>query len=84
MDTREALTEHTNKLHKHLVQFQELDLLREKAIDEAVQLCKEGKPFSTDKINHWTGKINDHAKQGISPTRVFVSDDMVREFVNRK
>ncbi|MDP5274256.1 DUF2533 family protein [Chengkuizengella axinellae] len=84
MDTREALTAHTNKLHKHLVQFQKLDSLREQAIDEAVLLCKEGKPYSTEKINHWTNKINEHAKQGISPTRVVVSEEMIKEYVNKK
>ncbi|NDI35444.1 DUF2533 family protein [Chengkuizengella sediminis] len=84
MDTREALTAHTNKLHQHLVQFQKLDLLREEAIEEAVQLCREDKPFSTNKINHWTEKINEHAKQGISPTRVYVNEDMVKEFVDKK
>ena len=49
-------------------------------IDEAVTLCREGKPFTTEKINMVTNQINDLAKQGIIPTRKVVSIEMVREY----
>lgn len=80
MSVHKAITEHVNKQNKKINDFLSLDQLREMYIEEAVTLCREGKPFTTEKINMVTNQINDLAKQGIIPTRKLVSIEMVREF----
>ncbi|GAA4859445.1 hypothetical protein GCM10023310_43350 [Paenibacillus vulneris] len=83
MSVHEAITAHTRKMHSHLEQFQVLDEQREAAIDRALNLCASGQPFTVDEINAFTARINEHAKHGISPTRPYVTVDMVRDFVKR-
>lgn len=83
MNVHEAITKHSNAQHMHLVRFAELDAQREEAIEAAVDLCRRGQPFTVDAINAITGKIIAHAKEGISPLRSFVTEDMVRDYVNK-
>lgn len=80
MSVHKAITEHVNKQNKKINDFLSLDQLREMYIEEAVTLCRDGKPFTTEKINMVTNQINDLAKQGIIPTRKLVSIEMVREY----
>ncbi|PLS07212.1 YpbS family protein [Neobacillus cucumis] len=80
MSVHKAITEHVNKQNKKINNFFKLDQLREMYIDEAVTLCKAGKPFTTEKINEITNQINDLARQGIIPSRKLVTVDMVREY----
>lgn len=80
LSAHEAITKHVSAQNRHLVAFAELDELREQAIDRALKLAKEGQPFSVDEINAITSRINAHAKNGISPTRVYVTEEMVREY----
>lgn len=77
----EAITAHTRKQHAHLQRFVALDEAREQAIAEAVALCELGLPFHTDEINAYTAQINAHAQNGISPRRVHVTADMIRDYV---
>ncbi|WP_028552586.1 YpbS family protein [Paenibacillus sp. UNC451MF] len=83
MSVHEAISTHTRKMHSHLEQFQILDEQREAAIERALTLCAAEQPFSIDEINACTARINEHAKHGISPTRPYVTEDMVRDFVKR-
>ncbi|BFT71790.1 MULTISPECIES: YpbS family protein [Paenibacillus] len=83
MNVHEAITKHSNAQHLHLVRFAELDAQRESAIDAAVELCKSGQPFTVDAINAVTAQIIAHAKEGISPLRSYVTEDMVRDYVNK-
>ncbi|MFL6559695.1 MAG: DUF2533 family protein, partial [Bacillus sp. (in: firmicutes)] len=46
------------------------------------ELCKQGKPFSTDKINAVTNSINKINLRFI-PTRQNVTGEMVQEFVKK-
>lgn len=78
------ITGHVYKMNAHLVKFTELDELREQAIERALQQCKNGEPFGVDEINRITAQINEHAKHGISPTRVYVTTEMVVEVANRQ
>ena len=80
MSAHEAITKHVTAQNRHLVRFMELDELREQAIDRALASCKAGEPFGVDEINAVTAQINEHARNGISPTRIYVTQDMVREF----
>lgn len=85
MDTApDYISKHSQKQHAHLVRFAELDAERELAIEQAVRLLLAGEPFSVEEINAATRRINEHAKHGISPTRVFVTEEMVREYVARR
>ncbi|MDF2964490.1 MAG: hypothetical protein K0S39_6225 [Paenibacillus sp.] len=83
MSVHEAITSHTQKMHSHLELFQALDQQREEAIDQAIKLCASGQPFNVDAINRATAQINEHAKHGISPTRPYVTEDMVEQYVKR-
>lgn len=84
MSVHEAITNHVNKQNKRIKDFIALDQQRELFIEEAIQLCKENKHFTTDKINEVTKQINLLAKQGIIPTRKLVTPEMIREYVARK
>ncbi|TDF98129.1 YpbS family protein [Paenibacillus piri] len=83
MSVHEAITRHTRSMHAHLEAFQLLDRQREEAIDQALALCAAGQPFTVDAINRVTTQINEHAKHGISPTRPYVTEAMVKEYANR-
>ena len=83
MSVHKAISEHVNKQNKKINDFLSLDQLRELYIEEALTLCKAGKPFTTEKINKVTQQINELARQGIVPTRKLVTDEMVREFAGK-
>ncbi|WP_199614311.1 YpbS family protein [Paenibacillus alkalitolerans] len=83
MKVHQAISDHSRKQYMHLARFQDLDRLREEAIDAAVSLCKQGEPFDVDAINAITAQINEHAKHGISPTRQIVTKEMVAEYVRK-
>ncbi|MEH7119861.1 YpbS family protein [Neobacillus vireti] len=83
MSVHKAISEHVNKQNKKINDFLSLDQLRELYIEEALTLCKAEKPFTTEKINKVTQKINELARQGIVPTRKLVTDEMVREFAGK-
>lgn len=80
MSVHKAITEHVNKQNQKINDFLLLDQQREAYIEEALELCKQGHDFTTDKINEVTMKINDLAKKGIIPTRKLVTIEMVREY----
>lgn len=84
MNVHEAISSHSRKQHTHLEIFKQLDIQREQAIEEAVTLCKAGLLFNVDTINQITRQINAHALNGISPIRIEVSEEMVRDFVARQ
>ena len=83
MSVHKDITTHVNKQNKRITDFVALDRKRELYIEEAVELCKQGKEFSTDKINAVTNTINELAKQGIVPSRKNVTAEMVREYVRK-
>lgn len=84
MSVHEAITTHVNKQNKRINDFIALDAKREWLIEEAFQLCKGGKEFTTDHINQVTVQINELAVQGIVPSRKLVTREMVQEYVDRK
>lgn len=83
MNVHEAITQHSRKQHEHLQTFQQLDEERERLIQEAVDRCLRGEPFTTEAINQVTAKIIEHARYGISPLRQFVSEEMVQDYAAR-
>jgi hypothetical protein len=83
MSVHKEITAHVNHANKRITDYLALDQKREFYIEEAVELCKQGKAFSTAKINEVTNQMNELAKQGIVPTRKNVTIEMVREYVNR-
>lgn len=81
MSVHIAISKHVNKQNHRITDFLALDQKREKFIEEAVELCKEGRDFTTDKINQVTNQMNVLAKQGIVPTRTVVTTEMVQKYV---
>ncbi|HYK74167.1 MAG TPA: DUF2533 family protein [Pseudoneobacillus sp.] len=80
MSVHKELALHASKQHETYKEFLALDQKREYYIEEAVELCKQGKPFTTDKINEVTKMINLINLRFI-PTRKFVTVEMVTEYV---
>ncbi|WP_100403596.1 DUF2533 family protein [Bacillus sp. FJAT-42315] len=83
MSVHKDLILHAEKQNKLYREFALLDEQREAYIEEAVELCKAGKEFTTDRINEVTEQINVLANHRLIPTRKVVTPDMVREYVER-
>lgn len=83
-EVHQAITKHSNRQHEIVKQFLKLEAAREAYIEEAVERCKNGQPFSVHTINAVTDEINTLAKNGIVPTRKRVTPEMVEEYVRRK
>lgn len=83
MSVHKAISEHSSKQKKALQDFLELDHKREEYIEEAIQKCKNNEPFTVDKINEVTKKINDLAVKEIVPTRKHITREMVQKFVQK-
>ncbi|MEH7344929.1 DUF2533 family protein [Bacillus sp. JJ1532] len=77
------ITKHVNKQNKQIIEFMALNQQREYYIEQALQHCREGKPFTADKINEVTARINDLAKQGIIPARKHVTIEIIEEYAGR-
>jgi hypothetical protein len=81
MGVHKDLIKHAKNQNQSYQEFKALDDLREKYIAEAVELCKQGKPFTTDKINEVTNKMN-RINLRIISLRKNVTTEMVQEYVN--
>jgi hypothetical protein len=80
MSVHKELALHANNQNIMYQEYLELDKQREFYIDEAVQLCKQGVDFSTEKINEVTDKINRMNLRFI-PILKNVTVEMVHEYV---
>ncbi|NMD69877.1 DUF2533 family protein [Bacillus sp. DNRA2] len=84
MSVHKALSAHVNGLNHIIREYALLDQDRETFIEEACQLCKAGLPFSTEKINQVTEKMNLLSKKIENlPERQMVSVQMVQEYVSK-
>ncbi|WP_282034127.1 YpbS family protein [Metabacillus indicus] len=83
-NVHEAITAHSKKQNAIVTKFAALEEKREALIEKAVMQCKQSEPFSVNGINEVTAEINELAKQGIIPTRQHVTEEMVKEYVQRK
>ncbi|MEH7113588.1 DUF2533 family protein [Neobacillus niacini] len=81
MSVHKDLMKHAENQNKSYQQFLAWDQQREQFIEEAIELCKQGKPFSTDKINEVTNKMN-KINLRIIPIKKNVTVEMVKEYVN--
>jgi hypothetical protein len=80
MSVHKDLIKHAENQNKTYQEFLALDQQRENYIEEAVELCKKGETFSTDKINEVTNKIN-RINLRIIPDRKNVTGEMIHEYV---
>ncbi|MCM3584294.1 YpbS family protein [Mesobacillus maritimus] len=80
MSVHKDLIKHAANQNQQYQEFMRLDQLREKYIEQAVELCRLGQPFSTDKINAVTNKMNSLTVRML-PKRKNVSVEMVQEYV---
>jgi hypothetical protein len=83
MSVHKEISEHSRKQNQVVMTFLQLEQQREAYIEEAIVHCQENKPFTTEKINEVTKRINELARKGIAPQRKLVTKDMVEEFVSR-
>ncbi|MFD2444895.1 DUF2533 family protein [Bacillus sp. CGMCC 1.16607] len=83
MSVHKALEKHAQNQNIMYKKFLELDQKRESYIEEVIELCKQGKTFSTEKINEMTELIN-QMNMRIVPTRKYVTVEMVQEYVKSK
>ncbi|WP_066254865.1 DUF2533 family protein [Neobacillus drentensis] len=83
MSVHKDLIKHAANQHVTYQEFLALDQQRELYIEEAIELCKQGQPFSTDKINAVTNRINKINLRFI-PTRKNVTGEMIQEFVSKQ
>ncbi|MBU8878393.1 YpbS family protein [Bacillus sp. FJAT-29790] len=83
MSVHKAISQHVNKQNKRITEFLALDQQREFYIDEAISNCIKGNPFSADKINEVTSRINILSKQGIVPARKLVTLQMIEDYANK-
>ncbi|MFE7062350.1 YpbS family protein [Sutcliffiella sp. NPDC057660] len=83
MSVHKQISEHSRKQNQIVSTFLKLEQQRENYIEEAIVLCKQKKPFTTEKINMVTKQINELARKGIAPQRMLVTKEMVEEFVSR-
>jgi hypothetical protein len=81
MSVHKDLIKHAKNQNQSYQEFKALDELREKYIEEAIELCKQGQPFTTDKINEVTNKMN-RINLRIISLRKTVTTEMVQEYVN--
>ena len=82
-EVHHAITAHINKQHAILKRFAALELERERCIDEAVERCRRGEPFTVEAINEVTKQMNELAAGGLVPARRYVTPEMVRDYVRR-
>ncbi|RAV17669.1 DUF2533 family protein [Paenibacillus contaminans] len=80
MSVHYAISEHSRRQAARIENFNRLDELRERHIEEAVAKCLRGEAFSVAAINEATAAINELARQGIVPTRQTVTEQMVRDY----
>lgn len=83
MSVHKAISEHSRKQNQVVMNFLQLEQQREAYIEEAIVLCRQNKPYTTEKINEVTKRINELARKGIAPQRQLVTNEMVKEFVSR-
>ncbi|MFK2827018.1 DUF2533 family protein [Bacillus sp. B190/17] len=82
MSVHKAISRHAEKQNELYNKFAVLDQRREEYIQQAIELCKAGKEFTTDQINEVTERINILANQRLIPTRKRVTPEMVRSYVD--
>ncbi len=83
MSVHKEITAHSKKQNEIVKEFVTLDAQREAYIEEALKLYQNGEPFTTDKINEVSRKINELARKGIAPQRKYVTIDMVKEYAEK-
>ncbi|WP_223701972.1 YpbS family protein [Sutcliffiella deserti] len=81
MSVHKAISEHSKKQNQIVSTFLNLEQQRETYIEEAILKCKQNQPYTTEKINNVTSRINELAKKGIAPQRKLVTKEMVEEYV---
>lgn len=80
MSVHKDLIKHAYNQNQDYQEFLRMDQLRESYIEEAVALCKQGQPFTTDKINQVTNNMN-RLTVRMLPKRKHVTVGMVQEYV---
>ena len=83
MSVHKDISLHAKKQNELFNKFMLFEQKREDLIQEAIEWCKAGKLFTTDRINEVTKQINQLANQRLIPNRQFVTNKMVHEYVEK-
>ncbi|MFC7370710.1 DUF2533 family protein [Fictibacillus iocasae] len=85
MEVHKQISSHSEKQHTIVKAFLYYDELREQYIEKAVNHAIHGEPFSVEDINSAAEKINEiAAANGITPSRIIVTKEMIDEYAKKK
>ena len=84
MSVHKGISDQLRQKNREISLFIQLDKEREAAITAAVNRYEANEPFTTDRINELSSQINELAKQGSIPTRTYVTNAMIEEYVQKR
>lgn len=84
MSVHRDISSQLERKNREINLFIQLDKEREASITKAIEHCHANEPYSIERINELTSQINELAKQGSIPTRSYVTESMVKEYVRKK
>ncbi|MDQ0482322.1 DUF2533 family protein [Guptibacillus hwajinpoensis] len=84
MSVHKGISDQLRQKNREISLFIQLDKEREAAITAAVDRCEANEHFTTDRINELSSQINELAKQGSIPTRTYVTNAMIEEYVQQR
>ncbi|MDP4551544.1 DUF2533 family protein [Alkalihalobacillus macyae] len=84
MSVHKGISDQLRRKNREISLFIQLDKEREAAITAAVDRCEANEPFTTERINELSSQINELAKQGSIPTRTYVTNAMIEEYVQKR
>ncbi|OZM57466.1 hypothetical protein CIB95_08410 [Lottiidibacillus patelloidae] len=86
MTVHKAISTHSKNQAKMVKTFQQMDELREEAINTMLTLAKNNEPFSLEEVNNISKKMNEYRKQVNFelPERKLVTKEMVFQFLSKE
>ncbi|WP_377887415.1 DUF2533 family protein [Alkalihalobacillus sp. R86527] len=84
MSVHKDISSQLGRKNREINLFIQLDKEREAAIAKAVEHSHADETYSLDRVNELTSQINELAKQGSIPTRSYVTNAMIEEYVQKK
>lgn len=84
MSVHLEISKHSSKQNAIVTEFVKLEQKRERLIDEAVAQCVNGQHFTVSEINEVSKQMNILSQKGIVPQRKLVTEEMVKEYVDKR
>jgi hypothetical protein len=85
MTVHKAISTHSKNQANMVKTFQQMDEMRELAIDKVFSLAKNDEPFSLEEVNKISKEMNEYRKQVNFelPERKIVTKEMVLQFLSK-